>query len=262
MKYHKINGPYKRDMSVKPSPLIIDDWALKEFELLQNVQWYGYEKIDGTNIRIYYDGLDVWFKGREENSDIPKHLIKFLTNKYTVELMKKAFPDLDENTTVTLYGEGYGHKIQKGKRYLPINEVSLILFDITIGKWTLTKEAVADIAKLIDTPTVKLIMTGTLNEIIESVTKGLRCSFDESRFAEGLVCTPVLELFDRAGNRIITKIKHKDFYNTDNYIENCTNCTHAVPVKCQTGIIHVCTFFSETYKEPETACIGWSDKED
>ena len=32
---------------------------------------------------------------------------------------------------------------------------------------------------------------------------------------EGLVATPIVDLYDKRGNRIITKIKTRDYYNKE-----------------------------------------------
>ncbi|KKK85362.1 hypothetical protein LCGC14_2774100, partial [marine sediment metagenome] len=44
----------------------------------------------------------------------------------------------------------------------------------------------------------------------DSASVGVSGSEDE-RLAEGLVMRPVVDLFDRKGNRIIAKVKAKDF---------------------------------------------------
>lgn len=201
-------------MSKTSKPLIMGEWAVPEFDLLKNVMWTGYEKIDGTNIRVMYDGSRVTFGGREEKSFIPVHLLAYLKETFTVEKMRTTFPDIKQldDVNVTLYGEGYGHKIQSGGKYLSDKKVGLILFDVSIGRWCLMKSAVKMIANDLEIDMVQKMATGTLPELFKLVGSGLKSTFGDF-YTEGLVATPELELFDRAGRRIITKIKHKDFYN-------------------------------------------------
>lgn len=72
--YHKINSPFKRDDRGK---FIIGDWAQSEFEYLQDNLWSWTEKIDGTNIRVMWDGQSIRFGGKTDNAQIP---VKLLTN--------------------------------------------------------------------------------------------------------------------------------------------------------------------------------------
>jgi len=210
--YHKINGPFKRDMTQKHKPLIINDWAVPEFEMLKDVWWTAYEKIDGTNIRVMFDGITVTFGGRTDRAEIPAHLTMRLGSLFNAQQLKLIFPDASEKSPVTLYGEGFGHKIQKGGLYLPNNEVDFILFDVSVGNWVLTKPDVEDIAEKLNIRVVPHVLTGTLQNIMTTVSLGLKSSFGDF-YAEGVVATPELELFGRNGKRIITKIKHKDFFN-------------------------------------------------
>ena len=71
--YHKIQSVFKRDD--KTHKFIEGQWSLPEFELLKDITWVWTEKIDGTNIRIIWDGFDIKAKGKTERVDIPKHLL-------------------------------------------------------------------------------------------------------------------------------------------------------------------------------------------
>ena len=55
--YTKINTLYKRYISGnKKGCIIIGDYSTPEFEYLKDARWLCFEKIDGTNIGIYWDG--------------------------------------------------------------------------------------------------------------------------------------------------------------------------------------------------------------
>ena len=111
---------------------------------------------------------------------------------------------------VCLYGEGYGNRIQKvGKHYLS-DSVGFILFDVRVGKFWLKRIDVENIASKMGVPVVPIIGAGTLLEAIEFVREGFHSSVGSLQ-AEGLVCRPKVEMFDRQGKRIIAKIKSKDF---------------------------------------------------
>ena len=77
------------------------------------------------------------------------------------------------------------------------------------GIW-LTRENVDDIAKKLNMRSVPVLFKGTIKEAIEKVTKGFKSTLSDVT-AEGLVLVPDGNLRKRNGDRIITKIKFKDF---------------------------------------------------
>lgn len=216
--YHKINTIYKRDMSKgsKHAPLILGDWSSPEFEFLQNNTWEWTEKIDGTNIRVGWNGTDVEFGGRTDKAQIPTHLLKKLQEIFTVDKMRSVFGEASNDLPlkVVIYGEGYGAKIQQGGNYLP-GDVNFILFDIQIGPWWLQRADLESIAVQLEIPIVPVVGYGTLHEAEAFVRRGFKSlvAANKNYDAEGLVCRPLVHLKDRAGQRIITKIKTKDFTN-------------------------------------------------
>jgi ATP-dependent RNA circularization protein (DNA/RNA ligase family) len=209
IKYHKIQTVYLRDPKNNHKTLLEGTWAKPEFELLKDIDWICTEKIDGTNIRVMWDGENVRFGGKTDNAQIPSILIEALQDTFTNEKMKEVFPDADN---VCLYGEGYGKKIQKGGNYLP-DRADFILFDVKIGDWWLTREANEDIAQKLNIGVVPIIGVWTLEQAIEYVKNGFKSTIAHNKdyIAEGLVMKPEIDLFNIYGERIITKIKHKDF---------------------------------------------------
>ncbi len=194
------------------------DFAEPEFGYLFNSQWVGTEKIDGTNIKINWDGKDVRIGGRKENSSIPANLVEVL-NKYISgwdfeKVFAKAARE-DGTADVTLYGEGYGTGIQKrGKHYIK-DAVDFILFDVTVDtedgfRWYLDRSIVDDTAEKLSIESVPVIFEGTLGEGIEFVKGGFKSTIGDAE-SEGLVVVPKVELLNRKGERIITKLKTVDF---------------------------------------------------
>ena len=207
--YHKIQTVYFRDPETNYKTLLEGTWAKPEFELLKDIDWICTEKIDGTNIRVMWDGENVLFGGKTDNAQIPPILIKALQDTFTNEKMKEVFPDADN---VCLYGEGYGKKIQKGGNYLP-DRADFILFDVKVGDWWLTREANEDIATKLNIEVVPIIGIWKLEQAIEYVKNGFKSTIAHNKdyVAEGLIMKPKTELFNRKGERVIAKIKHKDF---------------------------------------------------
>lgn len=217
--YHKIQSIFYRDPETNHKTFIGGKFSVDAFETLQDVPWDFTEKIDGTNIRIGWDDVDLKVKigGRSNNAQLPGqlriHLEELFTPKYCAESL---------NGSVILVGEGYGGKIQKGSGYR--EDQSFILFDVLVpayedapmGIW-LAREAVESIGTALNIPVVPIIHTGPLLDGLDLVKGGMRSLVAESDIqAEGVVARPTVELRDRMGRRIITKIKVKDFPGKNN----------------------------------------------
>lgn len=207
--YQKIQTVFLRDPETKYKTLLEGTWAKPEFELLKDINWICTEKIDGTNIRIMWDGENLRFGGKTDNTHIPAHLLSTLQDLFSEEKMKSCFEDASE---VCLYGEGYGRKIQKGGNYLP-DRTDFILFDVKVGNFWLSREANEDIAEKLGINIVPIMGVMTLSEAVEIVKEGFKSTIAENKeyIAEGLIMKPVTELYSRRGERVISKVKYKDF---------------------------------------------------
>lgn len=204
--YHKINSLWKRDPKGK---VIVGDYSIPEFALLQDIPWTWTEKVDGTNIRIGLTADDQFdIRGRTENAQIPTFLLRAITTQcLSTEALRAVFPDTE--TEFCLYGEGYGQRIQAvGSKYLPDGN-AFVLFDVRVGRWWLERQSVEDIAAKLNLPCAPVVHTGPIADAIELVKGGLRSTMGDLE-AEGLVGKPVVDLFRRTGERIITKVKAKD----------------------------------------------------
>ena len=205
--YNKIETVYARDTN--GTKKLIDGLFRNEaVEYLARNIWMWTEKIDGTNIRIHWDGHKITFGGRTDKSQIPSHLLTKLSemflNNETEELFEQKFGEKE----VTLFGEGYGARIQKGGDYRP--DVSFILFDVLIDDIYLSRGSTEDIARCFGLEIVPIVKYGTIADAIEFV-KSKPHSTIGTAMMEGLVGRPIIDMYDRVGNRVIVKIKACDF---------------------------------------------------
>lgn len=236
--YPHIDTCFKRSQEKGPNhnKIIYGDWTRPEFEALKDLKWEATEKIDGTNmsyqILCQNGNIDISIAGKTPAANIPGHLLKAMQEKLTPDAVKKVFGkqvpvegkfedewEIELPWKIEIFGEGYGVKIQKGGNYLK-DRADFILFDVKItavenGKpiW-LTRESCENIAEKLGLKIVPLIGYFTLDEAIEYVRKGFKSVIAENPDydAEGLVLRAPCGLLTRMGERLITKIKHCDFY--------------------------------------------------
>lgn len=216
-KYCKINSVYMR---TDRGLFIEGEWARPEFKYLADCPWVWTEKVDGTNIRIGLDSDDLndgkrnprLFRigGRSDRTQIPATLYEAIGRLDLEPKMREQFPDGD----VTLYGEGYGAKIQKGGGNYRQDQ-GFVLFDVRCGRWWLQRDAVEEVAAALGIGVVPLVCdSSTLRQAVQYIKDtgedGHRSKWGDFR-AEGIVGTPTVPLFGRDGARIIAKVKSKDF---------------------------------------------------
>jgi hypothetical protein len=207
--YHKIQSMFKRDMENK-GVMLFDQWTIPEFEYLKDNTWVFTEKVDGTNIRVMFDGNEIRYNGKTDNAQLPGDLIETLHKQFDpqLELFKETFCKEGEEVQVCFYGEGYGGSIQKGSKYSL--DKKFVLFDILIGDMWLQRKDVEELAEKFVCDIVPIVGEGTLQDGIDLVKGGFTSQWGDF-IAEGIVARPKVEMRTRRGDRIITKIKHCDF---------------------------------------------------
>lgn len=206
MEYTKIPNVFKRE-EFGNNKLLEGVYSTDELELLKDIPWVWTEKVDGTNIRVMWDGHSVTFGGRTDKAQIPAHLINRLNDLFGGTNKEEIFEQHFGETPVILFGEGFGEKIQNGGLY---GAVDFILFDVFIDGMWLMRESVEIIAQYFGIRCVPIVNVGTLPEAVDFIRSHPKSNLRNAEL-EGIVCRPFRELLDRRGNRIIVKIKCRDF---------------------------------------------------
>jgi len=207
--YHKIQTVFKRDPENNFKTLLEGEFSIPEFKYLRYNDWAFTEKVDGTNIRIIINGdiriIDI--RGKTDKAQTPSFLLEKLEEIFLP--LRDEFMETFKDTPGCLYGEGYGAKIQKGGgNYRKDN--GFVLFDIRIGRYWLKREDIEGIAARLGLEIAPIIGHGNLSDLVELVRTGFNSKWGDFP-AEGIVARPKIELLARSGERIITKLKHKDF---------------------------------------------------
>lgn len=204
--YHKIINIYERDITT--NKLIEGKFREPIVEYIKDIEWIGTEKVDGTNIRIHWDGKNVSFAGRTDNAQLPSNLVTWLNNKFQTIIARNIFTTKFGEKKVTLYGEGYGAGIQKGSGYS--KEQKFVLFDVVIDNLFLERGNVIGIAEMFDIEIVPIVCTGNLDKLVSFVKSNPKSTWGDFE-SEGIVARPKIEMMNRFGERIIIKIKCRDF---------------------------------------------------
>ncbi|MBP5248647.1 MAG: hypothetical protein J6Y20_10075 [Lachnospiraceae bacterium] len=208
--YHKIETIFQRDTEGTKKLI---PWAYRNetVAFLRNHEWVWTEKIDGTNIRVHWDGHKVDFGGRTDNASIPINLMNRLIEMFGSEETAQVFEQMFGEKEVILFGEGYGAKIQNGGNYTDGSSVDFALFDVMIGNNYQPRSTVEQIAIALGIRCVPIVGVGSLKAAIEFVKSRPKSTLGNyTHDMEGVVCRPAVELQDRCGNRLIVKIKWKD----------------------------------------------------
>lgn len=201
--YQKIESIYRFDQNIKG---FVKEYYNPIVEYLENNKWIGTEKIDGTNIRIYWNGKRFEFAGRTAEAEIPKAILKVLEDKFNYD-MEIVFEQKFGDKEVYLFCEGYGGKVQG---HIYDCEEDIIGFDIMIDNIYLEKETSKQLFNEFGIRFVKQIEFNDLLEAIKYVEQNEKSLEHPNCLLEGLVAYPTKRIYDHLGNRIIIKIKRKD----------------------------------------------------
>jgi len=213
--FPKIDTCFKRDPE-NLKRLIEGDWANPIFGYLANNKWVFTEKVDGTTIRVMIPTQEgkntIRYGGKTDNAQISAKLVTRLHDMFLPQVPKmyEMFP-----SGACLYGEGYGAGIQKGGGNYHQDQ-NFILFDVLVNdpdhdrQWWLERHNIEDVAHKLGLDVVPIINKGTLHDMVAMARTGFTSTWGTFK-AEGIVARPEVELKDRSGKRIITKIKHRDF---------------------------------------------------
>ena len=209
--YEKIETIYERDIE-GTKELKVGVFRSETVEFLKDCQWEWTEKVDGTNIRVCWDGHSVTYGGRTDRASIPAPLVNRLNDLFGGEENAQMFEQMFGDNEVILYGEGYGTKIQGcGSLYRP-NDVDFIMFDVLIGDNYQPRANVEGIAKSFGVDVVPIVGRGTLDQAVEYVKNEPDSVIAQKPVKmEGVVCRPAVEVRDRCGKRVIVKIKRRDY---------------------------------------------------
>jgi ATP-dependent RNA circularization protein (DNA/RNA ligase family) len=207
--YHKIAAPFKRQ-EAGARKLNEGIYLSDTVKYLKDNKWIFTEKVDGTNIRVCWDGHSFSFRGRTDAASLPARLVLKLQQIFLKDGMEELVEEMFGDKEVIFFGEGYGVGIQAvGKEYIA-DDNDFILFDIKVAGSFLDQDAVVEVGEKLGLKMVPVLLEGTIEDAVNFV-KSEPISKVGTCVIEGVVGRPITNLYDKRGNRVIVKIKCKDF---------------------------------------------------
>lgn len=212
MVYHHIDAPTIQDdewgKTHKQRKLISESgcgYRTKALEYLRDQEWHYKRKIDGANLRVQWNGEQALWNGKSNSFVCGANLAEYMNETFLEEIFEEKF---GRDKVVTLFGEHMGPKVQVNE--LGLEKDEFILYDVNIDGTWLDTDGIMDTAEYFKIRTVYDLMDNrypydTLDELIRRVSSG------EFAQWEGIVATPLVELRDQNGQRIIVKIKNRDY---------------------------------------------------
>lgn len=214
MTYHHIDAPTILDEAYKAQtrkwklvvPAKDEDYRSPLLAYLAESPWVYSRKVDGENIRIQWDGEQALWNGKSNAFQCSVEFAEYMNNIFLEEIFEEKF---GRDKVATLFGEKMGPKTQGNE--LGLDKDELILYDVNVNGIWLSGESVVEIATYFGIKTVFDFMpsflgkTHTLQELIELCAKG------EFKDWEGIVATPLVELRAQNGQRVVVKIKNRDY---------------------------------------------------
>jgi hypothetical protein len=217
--YPKIETLFNRGLNGQKL-LISDSYRNDTVKMLAELPiWVAYEKLDGSNHQIEWDGHKLMLSGRTENSNIQSEVTEYFNSKFNNNETEEVLEQLFGEKKFILFFEAIGPKIQSYGSFYS-SSVKFVLLDIfsdSSDSW-LSYKNLQEIATALGVDIKQQYKVGTLLDFVEEVKKmPLSISSEKELPLEGFVCVPSVEIKDSQGNRIIVKIKCCDFVENNTY---------------------------------------------
>jgi len=211
--YQKIPTLYKRDPKTGK---VKEEYSAPLYKYLEGLEWVFTEKIDGTNLRIYWDGYNLKFLGRTDDTNWAEAQIEYLNTTFNHEGFKGLIEEKFGSKPLVLFGELFGavgncRIMDYGSHYNP-NGYGVRFFDVKIaGKYLAYTNARGFITDL-GQEFVPEVFRGDLSEGKIQLLKLPSTSVGKPHLiVEGFVAQPLMQIYNEKKERVIVKTRIEDF---------------------------------------------------
>lgn len=215
MKYHHIDAPTKQDDEYGREHhkriLSLNDFRTPLLEYLSDKPWIMKRKLDGENLRIMWDGEQALWNGKSDNFQCSSALTDYMNNTFLEEIFEEKF---GRDKRVYIFGEHMGPKSQGNE--LGLGNSECVIYDVKVNGTWLKPMDIISVAGYFGCKTcydfmgnIPMDLSKTLSEYIAEVSLGIYEDW------EGIVCVPLVECCYPTGERVICKIKNKDYLKKD-----------------------------------------------
>jgi len=186
------------------------DNLYKNRDILLFKECYALEKIHGTSAHISWkDNTLTLFSGGSKHENFVK--------LFNQEELKIKFQEL-EITSIIVYGEAYGGKVQGMKKTYG-DKLKFVAFEVKIGESWLSVPQAEEIVKQLGLEFIYYKQIPTTIEAIDAEmnsdsVQAIRNGCGEGKMREGIVLRPLIEVRKNNRKRIIAKYKRDDFKET------------------------------------------------
>jgi len=202
------------------------DNLYKNKDILLFKECYALEKIHGTSAHVVFHFFTDVKPTFEYDAELNGRYCKVgffaggskyedFVKLFDAPALARNFLNLGLDTTITVYGEAYGGKVQ-GMSNTYGKTLQFVAFDVSIGE-TWTNVAKANfIVEHLGLPFVHYEIVPTNIEILDKLSEAdsvqaIRNGMGEGKIREGIVLRPLMEFRNRHNARIIAKHKNEKF---------------------------------------------------
>lgn len=213
--YPKLKNLHKRDPADNK---VIDAYTDEIFspELLGNAGWTWREKLDGTNLRIIWDGHRAEYRGRTDRAQFSDGQTMFLDEKIKSPAFEELLEQTFGNTEAALYAELIGNKIQGNPHKIDGYEIRV--YDAFVAGWWLLPASVDELANDLGLGSAEIIVVapiGNMHQVmknIASITEAFEGEAGPLEYLEGIVGTAPGSVLGRNGSILRVKLKLASYH--------------------------------------------------
>ena len=212
--YPKLKNLHKRDPADNK---VIDEFTDEIFspEQLGNAGWTWREKMDGTNLRIIWDGHRAEYRGRTDRAQFSDGQTMFLDEKIKSPAFEELLEQTFASTEAVLFGGLIGNKLQGNPHKIDGYEIRV--YDAFVAGWWLLPASVDELANDLGLGSAEIICVapiGNMHQVMKNIAAQSEFFEGEAgpfEYIEGIVGTAPGSVLGRNGSILRVKLKLENY---------------------------------------------------